>query len=63
LKIIKVKAIAKCPEGIDLIVVKEDTSEPGMYGIGCATIGQRAHAVVAAIDKSLNDFCVGKDGD
>ena len=63
LKITKVKAIATCPEGIELIVVKVETSEPGLYGIGCATFRQRAHAVVAAIDKSLNDFCVGKDVD
>ncbi len=63
LKITKVKAIATCPHGIELIIVKVETSEPGLYGIGCATFRQRAHAVVAAIDKSLNDFCVGKDVD
>ncbi len=63
LKITKVKAIATCPEGIELIVVKVETSEPGLYGIGCATFRQRAHAVVTAIDKSLNDFCVGKEVD
>jgi mannonate dehydratase len=63
LKITKVKAIATCPEGIELIMVKVETSEPGLYGIGCATFRQRAHAVVTAIDKSLNDFCVGKDVD
>jgi mannonate dehydratase len=63
LKITKVKAIATCPHGIELIVVKVETSEPGLYGIGCATFRQRAHAVVTAIDKSLNDFCAGKDVD
>lgn len=63
LKITKVKAIATCPHGIELIVVKVETNEPGLYGIGCATFRQRAHAVVTAIDKSLNDFCVGKDVD
>jgi mannonate dehydratase len=63
LKITKVKAIATCPHGIELIVVKVETSEPGLYGLGCATFRQRAHAVVAAIDKYLNDFCVGRDID
>lgn len=63
LKITKVKAIATCPEGTELIIVKVETSEPGLYGIGCATFRQRAHAVVAAIDKYLNDFCVGRDVD
>ena len=63
LKITKVKAIATCPHGIELIVVKVETSEPGLYGLGCATFRQRAHTVVAAIDKYLNDFCKGKDVD
>ncbi|WP_304233007.1 enolase C-terminal domain-like protein [Jiulongibacter sediminis] len=62
-KITKVKAIATCPHGIELIVVKVETSEPGLYGIGCATFRQRAHAVVAAIDSYLNDFCIGRDVD
>jgi len=63
LKITKVKAIATCPEGIELVMVKVETSEPGLYGVGCATFRQRAHAVVTAIDMYLNDFCVGKDVD
>jgi len=63
LKITKVKAIATCPHGIELVVVKVETSEPGLYGLGCATFRQRAHAVVSAIDKYLNDFCKGKDVD
>jgi mannonate dehydratase len=63
LKITNVKAIATCPHDIELIVVKVETSEPGLYGLGCATFRQRAHAVVAAIDKYLNDFCKGKDVD
>ena len=63
LKITKVKAIATQPHGIELIVVKVETSEPGLYGIGCATFRQRAHAVVTAIDKSLNDLCIGRNVD
>jgi len=63
LKITKVSAIATCPHSIELIVVKVETNEPGLYGLGCATFRQRAHAVVAAIDKYLNDFCVGRDVD
>ncbi len=61
--ITKVKAIATCPHGIELIVVKVETSEPGLYGIGCATFRQRAHTVVSAIDDYLDDFCRGKDVD
>src|SRR6266487_5443839 len=62
-KIRSVKAIATAPEGSNLIVVKVETTEPGLYGLGCATFTQRAVAVVAAINSYLNDFCVGKDVD
>lgn len=64
-KITNVKAIATRPggSGSNLVVVKVETSEPGLYGLGCATFTQRAHAVVTAIDKYLNDFCTGKGAD
>lgn len=62
-KIKSVKAIATAPEGSNLVLVKVETTEPGLYGLGCATFTQRAVAVVAAIDSYLNDFCVGKDVD
>jgi len=44
-------------------VVKVETTEPGLYGLGCATFTQRALAVVTAVDRYLNDFCVGRDAD
>lgn len=61
LEITKVKAIATAPHGIELIVVKVETSEPGLYGLGCATFRQRARPVISAIDDYLHDFCVGKN--
>jgi len=60
-KIRKVSAIATAPDGIELIVVRVETDQPGLYGLGCATFRQRAHAVVAAINEYLDDFCRGKD--
>jgi mannonate dehydratase len=62
-KIKSVKAIATAPQGSNLIVVKVETTEPGLYGLGCATFTQRAFSVVTAIDKYLNELCVGKDVD
>ena len=62
-KIRSVKAIATAPAGSNLIVVKVETTEPGLYGLGCATFTQRAEVVVTAINSYLNDFCVGKDVD
>lgn len=62
-KVKSVKAIATAPQGPNLVVVKVETTEPGLYGLGCATFTQRAAAVVTAINSYLNDFCIGKDVD
>ncbi|WP_138476506.1 enolase C-terminal domain-like protein [Dyadobacter bucti] len=58
-----VKAITTAPGGANLVIVKVETSEPGLYGLGCATFTQRAMVVVPAINIYLNEFCVGKDVD
>lgn len=61
LKITDVKAILTAPANIRLIVVKVQTSEPGLYGLGCATFTQRARTVETAVDKYLRPFLIGKD--
>ena len=43
--------------------MKVETSEPGLYGLGCATFTQRAEAVVTAINSYMGDFCIGRDAD
>ncbi len=61
LKITDVKTILTAPAGIRLVVVKVMTSEPGLYGLGCATFTQRARAVETAVDKYLKPFLIGKN--
>ena len=61
--ITNVKAIATAPQGSNLVVVKVETSEPGLYGLGCATFTQHAKAVVTVVNDYLNDFCRGKNVD
>ncbi len=56
-----VRTIMTQPAGSHLIVVKIITSEPGLYGLGCATFTQRQHAVVSAIEKHLKSFLLGRD--
>jgi mannonate dehydratase len=63
LKITKVKAILTCPQWNRLIVVKVETSEPGLYGLGCATYNQRPLPVAVAVDKYLNPFAEGREVD
>jgi mannonate dehydratase len=61
LKITDIKTILTAPARIRLVVVKVLTSEPGLYGLGCATFTQRARVVETAIDKYLKPFLLGKD--
>lgn len=64
LKITNVKAILTAPQrGIRLCVVKVETSEPGLYGLGCATFNQRPLPVAVAVDKYLAPFAQGRDVD
>jgi mannonate dehydratase len=60
LSITSVRAIVTAPEGIPLVVVRVDTSEPGLYGLGCATFTQRFHAVVAAVDQHVGPMLIGR---
>jgi mannonate dehydratase len=62
LTITNVKVIKTAPQGRQqLIVVKVETSDPGLYGLGCATFTQRAAAVVTAIDEFCRPFVIGMD--
>jgi len=60
-KITMVRAILTAPYGINLVIVKVETDQDGLYGIGCATFTQRAHTVVSAIEEYLDPFCKGKN--
>lgn len=58
-----VKVILTQPGGSRLAIVKIITSEPGLYGLGCATFTQRIFAVASAIERHLKPFLIGRDVD
>ena len=55
-----VRVVTTAPAGSNLVVVKVETSEPGLYGLGCATFTQRYRAVVSAIETYIKPFVVGR---
>ena len=61
LTIREVRAILTAPSRSRLVVVKVLTSEPGLYGLGCATFTQRHLAVKSAVEDYLSPFLIGKD--
>ncbi len=61
LRITRVRAFLTAPGGIRLVVVRVETSEPGLYGLGCGTFTQRARTVVTAVNDYLDPFLRGKN--
>src|SRR5262249_8823977 len=63
LKITDVKVILTPPGGDQLVIVKVLTSEPGLYGLGCATHRERPLAVAAALEQYMKPFVMGRNCD
>jgi mannonate dehydratase len=55
-----IKVFVTTPARVPLVVVKVETSEPGLYGLGCATFSWKYEAVVAAIRDHLKPGLVGR---
>src|SRR3982751_1505061 len=62
-KIRDVSVICTAPAGVRLVVVKVRTDQDGLYGYGCATFTQRADLVVAAVERYLKPFLLGRPTD
>ena len=62
-KIRDIKTILTAPDRIRLVIVKVETTEPGLHGWGCATFTQRAYVVQTAVEKYLKPFLIGRNVD
>ena len=61
MKITNVRAILTAPSNIGLCVVKVETDQPGLYGLGCATFTQRLLATRSAVEDYLKPLLIGRD--
>ncbi len=62
-KIRDVRTIATCPSGINLLVVKLETTEPGLYGLGCATCSYRTATIANLLDTYIKPLLIGRSVD
>ena len=62
-KIRSVRVIETAPGGINLLVVKVETSEQGLYGLGCATFSYRAATIKNLIEQYIEPLLIGRDVD
>ena len=58
--ITNVRVILTAPEGINLIVVKVETNQAGLYGLGCATFAYRPLTVKNLIEEYLRPLLLGR---
>jgi mannonate dehydratase len=58
-----VRVIETAPEGINLSVVRVDTSEAGLYGLGDATFTYRPLAVKLVVEEYLKPLVLGRSVD
>jgi mannonate dehydratase len=62
-KIRDIKTVLTAPNRIRLVIVKVETTEPGLVGWGCATFTQRALVVATAVNDYLKPFLIGRNVD
>lgn len=62
-KISDIQVILTAPEGINLVVIKVITNQPGLYGLGCGTFAYRHLAVKTVVEEYLKPLLKGREVD
>ncbi|MEU9337710.1 enolase C-terminal domain-like protein [Streptomyces sp. NPDC048290] len=62
-RITAVRTFLTAPHGCPHLVVRVETNEPGLYGLGCASDPQRVLAVRTVLDAYAGPLLIGRDPD
>lgn len=60
-RITRVRTFLCAPQGCPYLIVRVETDQPGLYGLGCASDPQRTLAVRAVLDEYLGPLVLGRD--
>lgn len=63
IRITAVRTFLTAPHGCPHLIVRVETNEPGLYGLGCASDPQRTLAVRSVLDDYLAPLLAGRDPD
>ncbi|GHH72966.1 starvation-sensing protein RspA [Streptomyces sulfonofaciens] len=63
IRITAVRTFLTAPHGCPHLIVRVETNDPGLYGLGCASDPQRTLAVRSVLDDYLAPLLVGRDPD
>lgn len=60
-RVTAVRTFVCAPQGCPYLIVRVETNQPGLTGLGCASDPQRTHAIRAVVDDYLGPMLVGRD--
>lgn len=56
-----IRVFLTAPDGQNLVVVRVETTEPGLYGLGCASFAYRAFSVKDVVERYFKPLLIGRD--
>ncbi|EDY44092.1 D-galactonate dehydratase [Streptomyces sp. SPB074] len=61
LRITAVRTFLTAPQGCPYVIVRVETNQPGLYGLGCASDPQRTLAIRSVVDDYYAPMLLGRD--
>ncbi|MFJ9209356.1 enolase C-terminal domain-like protein [Streptomyces sp. NPDC102264] len=61
LRVTAVRTFLCAPQGCPYVIVRVETNQPGLYGLGCASDPQRTLAIRSVVDDYFGPMLLGRD--